>query len=311
MEMFFIMFCVAGFLIGSMFPRYVAILLIVAISILWGVGFGSWGIATFFELFVGYGIFVYINKKNVTKNISDIVDKFKEEYSGGYTVLKNKNTNSIHINEALDVESLEDAVKKRGVKYIFHFTNEKNVESIIENGLLPRNFLESIGMDVSYNDALRLDRKTDYNCLSISYPNSKMFYKYRMKSKDNNENWAIIVYYASVLYEKNCLFYPTNAANHAVRDLPDRSFQGVAAFNALFENDEIRERLFLPDVYPTDEQAEVLVKNPIESRYIHSIVFDKQNLVEKYRNKYQNIKFIYSTMPYNSRSYYLESKRRK
>ena len=56
------------------------------------------------------------------KNISDIVDKFKEEYSGGYTVLKNKNTNSIHINEALDVESLEDAVKKRGVKYIFHFT---------------------------------------------------------------------------------------------------------------------------------------------------------------------------------------------
>lgn len=83
MEMFFIMFCVAGFLIGSMFPRYVAILLIVAISILWGVGFGSWGIATFFELFVGYGIFVYINKKNVTKILVILLINLKRSIGVG------------------------------------------------------------------------------------------------------------------------------------------------------------------------------------------------------------------------------------
>lgn len=125
MEMFFVLFCVAGFLIGSMFPRYIAILLIITISILWGIAFGPWGIATFFELFVGYGIFVYTNKKDVSKNINDIVDKFKEGYKGGYAVLENKNTPSIHINEQVEVESLEDAVKKRGIKYIVHFTNEK------------------------------------------------------------------------------------------------------------------------------------------------------------------------------------------
>ena len=60
--------------------------------------------------------------------------------------------------------------------------------------------------------------------------------------------------------------------------------------NALFEGaDEEREFLLPKD--PTDVQAEVLVFDEIERRYILGCVFDSDNLKDEFINKFPNYKF--------------------
>ena len=115
-----------------------------------------------------------------------------------------------------------------------------------------------------------------------------MFYKLRCEQGDTQ--WAVIVLNAQVLLDKDCAFYPTNAANNCVRHLPIENFQGDNALNALFnEADEERQPLLPKD--PTDVQAEVLVFEQIEPSYIVGCVFNSDDLRDKYSNKFSNYQF--------------------
>ena len=211
--------------------------------------------------------------------------------------------------------SIENILRERQIKYLCHFTRLENLESILTHGLIPRSNLYNAEFNPNprlrvsglfpnprlrvsglFNDTVRADNHPDATCLSISFPNSRMFSALRHECINGNWiekqgiYWAVIVLKSDVLLDKKCAFYPTNAANNCVRHLPTENFQRVDALNALFEGaDEEREYLLPKD--PTDVQAEVLVFDKIEQRYIVSCVFDSDDLKDEFINKFPNYKF--------------------
>lgn len=209
--------------------------------------------------------------------------------------------------------TIKKILQTRGIQYLCHFTRIENLDSILTHGLIPRNGLynkkfnnnsDLITISGIFNDEIRLDNHEDATCLSISFPNSKMFYKYRQQS---NAQWAVIVLDANVLIDKDCAFYPTNAACNSINDNPIEAFQGPNALENLFdETEEEREGLLLKD--PTDVQAEVLVFNKIEPKYIVGCAFSSKSITDDYRRRYPslNIQFIsYQDFwgPFDDRSY--------
>lgn len=187
-------------------------------------------------------------------------------------------------------------LKERGIKYLCHFTRLENLESILTNGLIPRSNLYNLefnpddNLEISgvFNDTVRADNHPDAICLSISFPNSKMFYKLRREQE--NSRWVVIVLHSDLLLDKNCAFYPTNAASNSVNSLPVEDFQGGNALNTLFNgNNEERQHLLPKD--PTDVQAEVLVFDNIEINYIACCVFNSDVLRDCFSKRYTNYRF--------------------
>ena len=70
-------------------------------------------------------------------------------------------------------------LQNRGVKHLYHFTNIDNLSSILRHGILSVNKLRSNGIKYFYNDPNRYDGNPDAISISISFPNSKLFYKFR------------------------------------------------------------------------------------------------------------------------------------
>lgn len=88
----------------------------------------------------------------------------------------------------------------------------------------------------------------------------------------------------SILYSKDCYFFKTNAANHEftedIQQIPSK-FQGIGALNELFyDNEGLRTRLDIPECFTTDPQAEVMIKDIIEPRYIQKIIFTEKSVYE-------------------------------
>ena len=54
---------------------------------------------------------------------------------------------------------MKDAVKKKKINYVWHFTRLSNIESILKYGLISRQDLEDSGMLAEFNDDYRYDRR--------------------------------------------------------------------------------------------------------------------------------------------------------
>lgn len=191
---------------------------------------------------------------------------------------------------------IENILQERQIQYLCHFTRLENLESILTHGLIPRSNLyneefncnPSLRISGLFNDTVRADEKTNAICLSITFPNSKMFYKLRREQE--NSQWVVIVLHSALLVNKNCAFYPTNAANNSVRHSDISNFQGENALQTLFNGTDVeRESLLLKD--PTDVQAEVLVFDNIETNYIACCVFNLDSLRDNFSERYTNYRF--------------------
>jgi hypothetical protein len=168
---------------------------------------------------------------------------------------------------------MQDAVKRKGIEYLWHFTKLENVKSIFENGIIPRATLEADGANVAYNDPDRLDGFKNANCLSIGHPNYKMFYS--LRQQDPSVEWVVFGVKAEVLWTKDCAFCSTNAANSSVTSVPIELRKGTQAFESIFlpiAGKPTRQDLQLPNSCPTDPQAEVLVFDTIFPNEIVGVV---------------------------------------
>lgn len=164
-----------------------------------------------------------------------------------------------------DAAAIREFVRERGVSRLVHFTRAENVERIREQGLLPRTALELGEPRPRFPDSYRLDGHKDAVCLSIGFPNYKMFYKYRRES----EGWVVFEIEPSVLWTHPCAFFPKNAATNECTSRPLSDFVCVSALRAMFDGNRPSD---LRADYPTDPQAEVLVFGTIESRLIREPV---------------------------------------
>jgi len=194
-----------------------------------------------------------------------------------------------------DYNSFQSEIIKREIMCLVHFTETINLLSILENKkIYSRAQLEELKIEhqdlldfIEFNDKIRLDELRDYINLSISFPNHYLFSKFREKMNSPYINWCVIKIDPKYIYEKNTLFAVTNAASNSAR----HQYQISGDFNKfkLLFKDELEitstvntkrpNRRNLKDKYPTDVQAEVLVKNQINYNDIIEICFqDKESM---------------------------------
>lgn len=184
-------------------------------------------------------------------------------------------------------------IEERGIEYLIHFTPAINLLSIFEQGkLLSRALLEQFDIDqtdifdyVKFTDEIRFDAKSYIN-LSIQHPNSFLFNRFRQKTTEESHMfWCVLKIDKKYIYQTDTLFSVTNAANsHNKRNV--RVTGDIAKFRMLFANSlqittsynsRTVTRNSLPTKYPTDEQAEVLVKNEILVSDIIQVCFKDEN----------------------------------
>ena len=189
-----------------------------------------------------------------------------------FTVNGEKNTYTI-IN--IKCPNFEIVCKERDVKHLYHFTPIQNLNSIMEKGLLSINQLKSNNINYVYNDSFRLEKMPDFISCSVEFPNSLMLNYYK---KNFGFKYAILEIDIDVLNYKFAKCCRTNAATYG-----GSYIEPIDKFNKLFEG----ERNSLPKNFTTDEQAEILIKDCIEIKYITNIIFESENDEKSYLNKYK------------------------
>jgi len=200
---------------------------------------------------------------------------------------------------------MENAVKSRGIKYIWHFTRLENIDSILTNGIVPRSTLEDRLSNVIYNDSYRFDNHKNASCFSITHPNYKMFYS--LRKQNEMQEWVVIGCAPDILWIKDCAFCYENAASSTMTNIPLEMKKGVVAFESLFyeaDGKPSREELRLKDNCPTNPQAEVLIFDLVEPKYIIGAVCISKNRADSLKAIYPNFDFIYHRTLFSARSDY-------
>lgn len=166
--------------------------------------------------------------------------------------------------------TIQEYVVERGINFLMHFTRASNLGSILQRGLVPRDTLIREGHN-DFNDQFRYDG-TEAVCLSIGFPNYKMFWGIRQDNKD--VDWIVLVIHPAALWMLPCAFCVTNAASASVTAIPLEQRRNLAALQAMYGDwgDKTRAVLGIPNHYPTNPQAEVLMLNGVPRDYILAVI---------------------------------------
>lgn len=178
---------------------------------------------------------------------------------------------------------MEKLLKERNITSLCHFTQAANLESIFRYGLLSRKALVHNAITAEINDPYRWDGCLDAVSTSIMFPNYKMFYTLRMQN--TMVDWAILEIDASIMLNAGCAFNWTNAADSTVSSIPIADRMTTSAFSGLFTDKAgypQRSTLNIPDCYPTNPQAEVLVFSDIGVDDIVGVYFEKKEVADRY-----------------------------
>lgn len=179
-------------------------------------------------------------------------------------------------------EAIRSFCGERDIQVLTHFTRVINLRSIFESGLLSRAVLEEWPeyTQPTFNDSKRLDRLKEAVCLSISFPNYRMFFKYR---KRTSVEWAVLLLKPSLLWELDCGFCSGNAASSEMRRTSLSELKEAGGLRRMFDDcaEIAREDLGVPDFFPTDPQAEILVFDVVPPQYIEAARFRSTNALEQ------------------------------
>jgi hypothetical protein len=158
----------------------------------------------------------------------------------------------------------------RGIPWLAHFTNIRNLEGIVDHGLLPRAELEERGLDAIETDQWRLDGDLWASSLSVSGINSEMLDSKRTEYP--RAVWVVIFFQPSVLWTHNCRFCFRNAAHNDLTG--NNKFRGGPwGFETMFEDETSH--------VPTRSDAEVQVRGRIAPELIMGACVDRAHLAVK------------------------------
>jgi hypothetical protein len=158
--------------------------------------------------------------------------------------------------------------KELKIGSLLHFTQAKNLPSIVKYGLLSRHeLIKSMHMAFT-SDKYRLDENSDAISVSISRVNGVMFQSKRRKSM--HKDWLILIISPEILWTLNCKFCWCNAARNEIKK--SRMFRGGPwAFRKMFARNG-GTSTDLPVNCPTDPEAEIQVMEPIVPSYILGVI---------------------------------------
>ena len=195
----------------------------------------------------------------------------------------------------ISIEKYADKIK---LPYLLHFTNIKNLPSIFEHGLCPRepgvritSVSDAEAIKIFSNDNLRLDGHKNSVSLSIAFPNCKMFYRIRQDHED--DSFCILVLSKSILWNYECAFCKHNAADKLISSQDISSLMNVESFQGMYneiDGIESRKDQKLKTFDPTDVQAEVLVFGTIKKSDIQGIVFPNSKTQADFTSHIKKVK---------------------
>lgn len=254
----------------------------------------------------------HIKKEMIYNTENEIVDFIcVENFNWMFDYLK-KNVvereykNLVLNNEEEKIEII-NICRARKINSLVHFTNIKNLTSIIMNGIIPVMFQDEYKINPEINDINRIDDHLECTSFSIEFPNYRFFYNLRDKNKD--KRFVIIKVNPAVIWNKYRNFCIHNAADSRILAKNKYSLSKSSEFSKMFSNIGIinRETLNIPDNYTTDPQAEVLIEGHIEVKYIDEIIFKSYEDYNNFINNNQlksNIKFKVNSRYFSARSDY-------
>ena len=173
-------------------------------------------------------------------------------------------------------------VSQLGIPHLVHFTRCENLSSIFQYGLHSVASCRAKGIHAIRNDKIRLDGKLDGISLSMTFPNYRMFYKYRQM--DVSTDWAVLILSSRILWEKECGFFKYNAADSRMRGPTGAQTMTAQALRDMYEGlDKPREHWLRP-YDPSDPQAEVMVYEHIEPTFIETVAFETEDATDRWTN---------------------------
>lgn len=224
-----------------------------------------------------------------------VIKKFM--FPNAFTKFLSTSDSSIELE--LDKKNKEKIIYTRGINHLVHFTNIKNLHSILTYGLIPVSEQSSSNIESFHNDLDRLDQRLNCTSLSIDFPNYKVFYKKRMENQ--RERWVVVAIDINILFSnKNTAYFCcTNAASGSITCI-DENLCTSNAFEKMFA-DRVEDRygdtvdrklLNLSNNFTTNPQAEVLISNTISTEFIKGVYFDNNEDIESYKCLYgeENLK---------------------
>ena len=239
------------------------------------------------------------NKMDLNKIISPNTN-FEESNVSNYSNQKVKRDNGSKIKQQLE---------QKGVKHLIHFTRIGNLQSILQNGLVPVSDQHRLKIESERNDEKRLDGQHDCTSCSVEFPNDYLFSAFR-KHKYPDTDWVILKLDKDILFSTNNYAYYcyTNAAHVLPKTKNKIDLCTVDAFNYMYNNivvakDRSIERSIqnLNSSMPTDSQAEILIGGIIDKKYIASIIFEDHRHIESYKSTYGSDlldTYYYEVAPY-------------
>lgn len=169
-------------------------------------------------------------------------------------------------------------LKSRFITRLLHFTDEKNIDSILKYGILPRENLVSNAIDYVFNDENRIDGYPDSICLSVENPNDRLLKAFKQRFPERK--FKLITINPAILYSSFIM-------NGDRLSLTKRLYcnYNAAAKRTLKSADDIKimysevvqtywltyTRHNLPENMPTSSQAEILFFGIIPPEFIDTI----------------------------------------
>lgn len=167
---------------------------------------------------------------------------------------------------------IKNFIKENNIQYLVHFTRVENLQNILLHGLLSKASIREKNIKSLNNDQLRLDDIKEAICVSISFPNYKMFYK--LQKEQPNAEWVILKLDPCIMYELKAAFCYTNAASKIMRRHSLDELCTLESLKIMFAknlNNISRENLNIPKNFTTDPQAEIMFLETIDPKYIKEI----------------------------------------
>lgn len=180
---------------------------------------------------------------------------------------------------------MEKFMREHQIDTLFHFTQASNLPNIFRHGLLPKEILLNDGIETEYNDHFRYDNCENAICMSIEFPNYKMFYSLRQDNVDID--WAVIKVDGAVLLDFDCAFCITNAGSEESYSKSLEERMGKMAFKKLYQDypgKPNRDEMKIKNWYPTNPQAEVLVFGCVPLTYISEVYFENNAALRQYKS---------------------------
>ncbi|MCC4791198.1 DarT ssDNA thymidine ADP-ribosyltransferase family protein [Vibrio splendidus] len=190
--------------------------------------------------------------------------------------------------DLIESDGVQAIINKRKIESLYHFSKIENLEAIVNQGLVPRARLKD--GDFEFTDVNRSDGFLNANCISVSFPQYRMFFIKRVQNPQ--QNWVVLELSPELILDKDSAFFERNAASREVKSEIIENRKLATAFEKMFDDiDELpsRDKRKLPDNLPSDPQAEILVFDKIERSYIMAAHFANEAVLSKYKDQLKGI----------------------